>query len=204
MGEIVAVGSSKGYLATPDKGAGPAVIVITEPGSTEHGHHVADILAAEGFAGLAPELRNGEMAGDFTAALAFLKPHPAVRGHGVGVIGFGAGVGLALWLGAHRPEDVAAVVAFYGVIPKSAEESDWSRLSAAVQAHYGEDDPACPPEAVSALEVTLGKAGVSVETFTYPGAGTAFFDDTRPEAHVEEAARQAWIRTLELLRKHLG
>ena len=57
---------------------------------------------------------------------------------------------------------------------------------------------------MSALEATLGEAGVSVEMFTYPGAGPAFFDDTRPEGHVEEAARQAWIRTLEFLRKHLG
>ena len=204
MGETIAVGSSQGYLATPDKGAGPAVIVITEPASTEHAHRVAGILANEGFTALAPELRNGETAGDLGAALNFLKPHPAVRGHGVGVIGFGPGAGLALWLGAHRPEDVVAVVAFYWVIPEGAEQSDWSRLSAAVQGHYGEDDAACPPGAVSALEATLGEAGVSVETFTYPGAGRAFFDDTRPEAHVEEAARQAWIRTLEFLRKHLG
>jgi carboxymethylenebutenolidase len=40
--------------------------------------------------------------------------------------------------------------------------------------------------------------------FVYPCAGRAFFDDTRPDAYVEDAARQAWIRTLEFLRKHLG
>ena len=85
---------------------------------------------------------------------------------------------------------VVAVVPYHGVVPEGAVAPDWSRLSAAVQGHYGEDDPACPPEAVSALEAALGEAGVSVEMFVYPP--------------VEDAPRQAWIRTLEFLRKHLG
>ena len=97
-----------------------------------------------------------------------------------------------------------AVVPYYGVVPDGVEQPDWSRLSAAVQGHFGEDDPSCPPETVSALESALGEAGVPVEMFVYPGAGRAFFDDTRPDAYVEDAARQAWIRTLEFLRKHLG
>ncbi|HZI38640.1 MAG TPA: dienelactone hydrolase family protein [Acidimicrobiia bacterium] len=40
--------------------------------------------------------------------------------------------------------------------------------------------------------------------FVYPGARDAFFDETRSDAYLEDAARQAWIRTLEFLRKHLG
>ena len=122
----------------------------------------------------------------------------------MGVVGFAAGGGLALWLGTHRPEDVVAVVPYYGAVPDGGESLDWSRLRAAVQGHFGEDDPACPPEAVSALEAALGEAGVATEMFVYPGAGPAFFDDSRPDAHVEDAARQAWIRTLEFLRRHLG
>lgn len=192
MGETISVGSTDGYLATPEKGAGPAVLVITEPTSIEHGRRVCDLLAGEGFTALAPELRNGQTAGDLTAAIDLLKPHPAVRGHGVGIVAFSTGAGLALWLAAHRPDDVLAVDVYYGRMPDTAEPPDWSRLSAAVQGHYGEDDPATLP------------AGVSVEIFTYPLAGAGFFDDTRPDAHVEDAARQAWIRTLEFLRKHLG
>ena len=190
MGETIAVGSGRGYLATPEKGAGPPLVVIDEPGRADHGHDVCDRFAAEGFTALAPELRNGHTAGDLTAAIDVLKPHPAVRGQGVGVVGFATGAGLALWLGAHRPDDIVAVVPYHGVVPEGAEAPDWSRLSAAVQGHYGEDDPACPPEAVSALEAALGEAGVSVEMFVYPP--------------VEDAPRQAWIRTLEFLRKHLG
>jgi len=204
MGENIAFGSSGGYLAT-DKGAGPALIVIQERSSpADHGRDVCDRFGAEGFTALAPELHDGHTAADLVAAIDVLKPHPAVRGQGVGVVGFGMGAGLALWLGTHRPDDVLAVVPYYGVVPDGVEQPDWSRLAAAVQGHYGEDDPVCPPEAVTALERALGEAGVTVEMFVYPTAGPAFFDDTRPDAYVEDAARQAWIRTLEFLRKHLG
>jgi carboxymethylenebutenolidase len=204
MGENIAFGSSGGYLAT-DMGAGPALIVIPERRSAaHHARDLCDRFAAEGFTALAPELENGHTAEDLAAAIDMLKPHPAVRGHGVGVVGFDVGAGLALWLGTHRPDDIVAVVPFYGLVPPGGEQPDWSRLSAAIQGHFGEDDPTCPPEAIAALEDALGEAGVSVEMFTYPTAGPGFFDETRPDAYVEDAARQAWIRTLEFLRKQLG
>jgi carboxymethylenebutenolidase len=211
MAEI-AFGSTGGYLATPEKGAGPAVIVIAEPSTPpDHTHDVCERFAAEGFTALAPALgsptslpHGNPTASDLVAAIDLLEPHPAVRGQGVGVVGFAAGGELALWLALHRPDDVVAVVPFYRAVPEGADAPDWTRLAAPVQGHFGEDDPACPPEAVAALETTLGEAGVSAEMFVYPGARTAFFDDTRPDAYLEDAARQAWIRTLEFLRKHLG
>ena len=39
---------------------------------------------------------------------------------------------------------------------------------------------------------------MTVEFFNYPTAGPRFFEEDG------DAARQAWIRTLEFLRKHLG
>lgn len=180
------------YLATPDMGAGPGLIVIPED------RDLCDLLAAEGFTALAPELSPGQTAEELAAAIDFLKPHPAVRGQGIGVIGSGVGAGLALWLGTHRPHDVVAVVAVSGTVPPEAERPDWSRLAAAVQGHYGENDPTCPPDVIAALEESLGEAGVTVEFFVYPTAGPRFFEEDG------DAARQAWIRTLEFLRKHLG
>jgi carboxymethylenebutenolidase len=173
------------YLATPEKGAGPAVIVIPQ------NRELCDLLAAEGFTALAPELSPGHTAKDLAAAIDLLKPHPAVRGQGIGVVGSAAGAGLALWLATHRPEDVVAVVALSGTVPADAEQPDWSRLTAAVQGHFAEDDPAFSPDEFSA-------AGVTVERFTYPTAGPRFFEEDGDEA------RQAWIRILEFLRKHLG
>lgn len=180
------------YLATPEMGAGPALVVIPE------NRELCDLLAAEGFTALAPELSPGRTAEELAAAIEFLKAHPAVRGQGIGVIGSGAGAGLALWLGTHLPEDVVAVVAVSGAVPAEAERPDWSRLVAAVQGHFGEDDPSCPPDVIAPLEQSLGEAGVTAEFFTYPTAGPGFFEEDG------DAARQAWIRTLEFLRKHLG
>ena len=85
-----------------------------------------------------------------------------------------------------------------GIVPPEAEQPDWSRLAAAVQGHFGEDDLSRPPDVIAPLEESLGKAGVTVEFFTYPTAGPRFFEEDG------DAARQAWIRTLEFLRKHLG
>lgn len=67
-----------------------------------------------------------------------------------------------------------------------------------------ENDTFASPEHVAALETTLKDAGVEVEMFIYPGAEHAFFNDERPEVYAEGAARQAWIRALEVLREKLG
>jgi carboxymethylenebutenolidase len=194
------------YVATPEKGAGPALIVIPERSSAgEHARELCDRFGAEGFTAMVPVPEEGHTAADFAAAIDTLKSHPAVRGQGVGVVGFDAGAGLALWLGMHRPDDVVAVDMFYGLPPiEGGQRPDWSRLSAAIQGHFAEEDPTCPPEKIAALEEALGDAGVNVEMYTYPTTGPGFFDDSRSDAYDEDQARQAWIRTLEFLRKHLG
>jgi carboxymethylenebutenolidase len=227
MGEMVEFASNGstvgGYLATPEVGAGPGLIVIQEWwGLVDHIKDVCDRFAAEGFTALAPDLYHGQKATepddagklamsldveraarDLSGAADYLTAHGSVRGQGVGVVGFCMGGGLALWLATLRPDEVKAVVSFYG-IPRGAAQPDWSRMAAAVQGHYGEDDGSISPEHVAALEAQLREAGVEVEMFLYPGAGHAFFNDSRPEAYNEDAGRQAWIRTLEFLRKHLG
>lgn len=180
------------YLATPEMGAGPAVLVVPED------REFCDLLATEGFTAFAPDLSPGQTADELTAAIDFLKPHEAVRGQGIAVIGSGTGAGLALWLGTHRPDDVAALVAVSGAVPADAEQPDWTRLTAAVQGHFAESDPTCPPDIVEGLEKSLADAGVTVEFFTYPTDDPRFFDEDG------DTARQAWIRTLEFLRKHLG
>lgn len=163
-----------GYLATPEMGAGPAVLVIPED------RELCDLLATEGFTALAS-------ADDFAAAIDFLKPHPAVRGQGIGVVGLYAGVGPALALAADRSEDVAAVVVYGETIPDGTGQKDWAQLPAAVQGHFvGEESPP--------TDTPAGRT----EVFTYPTASPRFFEEDGDEA------RQAWIRTLEFLRKHLG
>jgi carboxymethylenebutenolidase len=229
MGQMVEFPSNGstggGYLAPAHEGAGLGVVVVQEWwGLVDHIVDVCDRFSTEGFTALAPDLYHGKTvpneepdearraimaldlpmaARDLSGAVDFLQAHDAVRGHGVAVVGFCAGGGLALWLATLRPDAVRAVVPFYGMAPPQAQP-DWSAMTAAVEGHYAEHDDLAPPEAVAAFEATLVDLGKDVRVFTYPGTHHAFFNDTRPEVHDEEAARQAWVRTLEFLRANLG
>ena len=214
-----------GYLAPAADGAGLGVVVIQEWwGLVPHIRDVCDRLAAEGFTALAPDLYHGRTvatdepdeaammamaldleraAGEMAQAGEYLAAHDSVRGKGLGVIGFCIGGGLALFLATVRPDLVKAAVPFYGILPRD-REPDWSRLEAAVEGHYAEDDDMAGPQVASDLEDRLTTLGKEVRMFVYPGTHHAFFNDTRPEVYDADAARQAWIRTLEFLRAKLG
>jgi carboxymethylenebutenolidase len=218
-------GTGGGWLEPAHGGAGLGVVVIHEWwGLVPHVKDVCARLADEGFTALAPDLYHGttvpngepdeaaraamaldlpRAARDLSGAVDHLQAHDAVRGHGVGVMGFCMGGGLAMWLATLRSDAVRAVVPFYGIAPRG-HEPDWSALTAAVEGHFAEHDERAGPEAVAALHARLEELGKDVRTFTYPGTRHAFFNDTRPEVYDEEAARQAWVRTLEFLRAKLG
>ena len=218
-------GTGGGYLAPAHEGAGLGVIVVQEWwGVVDHVVDVCERLSAEGFTALAPDLHYGRTVPDrdpddaakpamaldleraaraLSGAVDFLQDHRSVRGHGVAVMGFCMGGGLALWLATLRPDAVRAVVPFYGIAPDDSEP-DWSALTAAVEGHYAEHDDLADPESVAAFEAQLRELGKEVQVFTYPGTSRAFFDDPRPEVYDEDAARQAWVRTLEFLRARLG
>jgi carboxymethylenebutenolidase len=229
MGQMVEFPSNGatggGYLAAAHEGAGLGVIVVQEWwGLVDHIVDVCDRFAGEGFTALAPDLYHGKTvpnaepdeaakalmaldleraARDLSGAVDHLQAHEAVRGHGVAVVGFCMGGGLALWLATLRPDAVRAAVPYYGIAPRGAEP-DWSALSAAVEGHYAEHDDMASPEAVASFETRLADLGKDVRIFRYPGTSHAFFNDTRPEIYDEDAARQAWVRTLEFLRAKLG
>ena len=229
MGELVEFQSNgsttRAYLATGE-GAGPGLVVIQEWwGLVPHIEEVCDRFAAEGFTALAPDLFHGKTvpnsepdeaqkammamampraAKDLTGAVDYLVGHEAVRGQGVGVVGFCMGGGLALWLASLRPDQVRAVVPFYGAIPWPDAQPNWDRVKASVEGHYGEQDDWATPDLAEIIERQLAGRGREVRMFTYPGVGHAFFNDTRPEAYDEDSARQAWVRTLEFLRAKLG
>jgi carboxymethylenebutenolidase len=227
MGEIVEFPSNghtgSGYLARSVEGAGPGVVVIQEWwGLVPHIQDLCDRFAAEGFTALAPDLYRGrtttepdeagklmmamnleQAARDMGGAIDFLESSDAVRGEGVGVVGFCMGGGLALMLAVQRPGDVKAVVPFYGLIPWEGAQPDWSRLSAPVQGHYAEQDGFFTPELAAQLEGELKQLGKTVEFHQYD-ADHAFFNDTRPEVHDREASHVAWERTVDFFRSHLG
>jgi carboxymethylenebutenolidase len=227
MGEMVEFPSNgttgQGYLALPASGSGPGVVVIQEWwGLNPQIKEVCDRFAEEGFVGFAPDLYRGkattkedeagqmmmslnieQAAKDMAGAVDFLKRHDAVTGSGVGVTGFCMGGGLALWLATLRPDDVKAVVPYYGVIPWPAAQPDYSKLKSPVQGHYAENDDFANPETVRKLEEELKGHGARVEFFVYPGVGHAFTNHHRPEVFHEEHSRVAWDRTVAFFRENL-
>ena len=227
MGEMVTFPSNgktaQGYLAVPESGSGPGVIVIQEWwGLVDHIKDVADRFAEAGFIALAPDLYDGETtdepddaakkmmameldraARDMGGAIDYLVGHDAVSGEGVGVVGFCMGGGLTLWLATMRPE-ISAAVPFYGALPWEEVQPDFTTTRAAFLGHYAEDDDWATMESARGIEATLRGLGREATFHIYPGTGHAFFNDARPEAYAAEAARLAWDRTVAFFRAHLG
>ncbi len=214
-------GRTGGYLSLPESGRGPGVVVLQEWwGLVPHIKDVADRFAAEGFVALAPDLYHGDVARspdeagkmmmalniaqtekDLRGAVEYLLGQEATEGPSVGTVGFCMGGALSLYA-ASKNERVGACVVFYGIHPKV--EPDFEALRAPVLGLFAEKDKSVPPEAVRALEEKLREHGKAVETHIYPGTDHAFFNDTRPEVYDADAAADAWRRTIEFLRKHLG
>jgi carboxymethylenebutenolidase len=229
MGEMVTFpsngGVAQGYLAVPDRGPGPGVVVIEEWwGLNQQIKEVCDRYAGEGFVALAPDVYGREVpmdepdeaaqmmmalnieqaAKDLGGAVDYLRGGDAVTGSGIGVTGFCAGGGLALWLATLKPDAVTAVVPYYGLVPWPDAQPDYSKLQAAVQGHYAENDDFADPATVRKLEEELKGLGKDVEFYTYPGTGHAFTNHHRPEVFHEEHSETAWQRTVAFFRQQLG
>jgi carboxymethylenebutenolidase len=222
MGRDVTFPSNGGmcgaYYAPAD---GPGVLVIQEWwGLVPHIREVVDRVAAAGFAALAPDLFHGATttepdgagklmmamnmgvaARDMSGAIDFLRDETG-RDH-VGVVGFCMGGGLALVVATQRPDAVAAVAPFYGLIPWPDAQPEWSALTAVVRGQYAEHDEYFGPEPARAFEQQLRDLGKDVSFTIHPGVHHAFFNDHRPEVYDAVAASAAWDATIELFRSTL-
>jgi carboxymethylenebutenolidase len=217
--------TARGYLAAPEAGAGPGVVVLQEWwGLVPQIEGVCDRLATEGFVALAPDLYHGEIAEhtemdkagalmealppdraarDMSGAIDFLRAHPGTSSDRVGVIGFCMGGMLALMIAALAGDRVAAAVPFYGA-PLGEGGPDWSGLTAKVEGHFAENDDYFPPEAIRQLESTLRGMGKDVTFHFYPGTGHAFANEEDPVGTYDEAsATLAWERAIAHLRGNL-
>jgi carboxymethylenebutenolidase len=210
-----------GYLAIPDAGRGPGVLVIQEWwGLVDHIRDVCERFAREGFVALAPDLYRGDTTGDpdeagrlmmdleipraasdLDAATAALLGEDAVDGARVGAVGFCMGGQLALYAATRNPR-IGAVADFYGVHPNVT--LDLSGLEAPVLGIFAEKDAFVPPEAARKLEADLGGAGKRADFHVLDGVDHAFFNDTRPDVYDARAAAKAWSLTLNFLRAELA
>lgn len=224
MGELVEYkangGTANGYLAIPQQGSGPGLIVIQEWwGLVDHIKDVCERFAGEGFVALAPDLYHGkttkspdeagklmmalridEAEKDISGAIQSLQDHEATTNSKVGVVGFCMGGALALYT-ATKNANVGACVVFYGGFPKV--KPDLPNLQSPVLSLSGDKDKSVTPDVVHKLEQQLKSLGKKIDVVIYPNADHAFFNDTRPTVFQPEAAADAWQRTIEFLRKHL-
>jgi len=208
------------YLATPESGRGPGVLVIQEWwGLVPHIRDVCDRLAREGFVALAPDLYHGRATDDPDAAGRYmlgLEIPRALRdldaavgellnrdtvGSKVGVVGFCMGGQLALAAGCENAR-IGAVADFYGVHPDV--KLNLTNCKASVLAVFAEHDAFIPADVVEKLSTDLTAAGVSASVRTIEGAQHAFMNDTRPDVYDASAAAAGWAALLGLFRAELG
>jgi carboxymethylenebutenolidase len=213
-----------GYLAVPEGGGGPGVIVIQEWwGLVDHIREVTDRFAAEGFVALAPDFFHGVKTGepdeanrllmslamdraakDIEGAATYLSDLELVESSGIGVVGFCMGGSLALW-SATIAENIHAAVGFYPAIPWDKMGPDWGNYAGKVaEIHCSEEDGTSDAEGIQLAKRGIEAAHGEVKLYDYPGTHHAFFNDHRPEVHDADAADLAWTRTIELLHSHLG
>jgi carboxymethylenebutenolidase len=222
----------RSFLALPD-GEGelrPGVLVIHELlGLNDDIRRIARRFAASGYAALAPDLFDGlgpkplcilrtvlayrEGGGRalvaIEAAREWLAAHGEVDASRLGVAGFCMGGGFALLLGM-RP-GVRAAAAFYGDVPRNAEDL---KGVCPVVAGYGAQDRIYGAKGVL-LEGHLRSLGVPHDVKTYFDAGHSFMSQYRGATallgamgplrarHVEGAAEDSWSRMLAFFAEYL-
>ena len=191
-------GAFRGYLALPEAGTGPGLVIAQEIFGINHTmREVADYYAEEGYVVLVPDLFWRQEPGvelgyseadwqrafalyggfdeakgmqDMQTAIDALRARAEVTEKKVGVLGFCLGGKLA-YLSACRT-DADAVVGYYGVgIDAALDEAD--KIQCPLTLHIAELDKFCPPEARDRILAALkGRPGVSL--YVYPGMDHAF------------------------------
>jgi carboxymethylenebutenolidase len=227
MGERVTYpsngGTSDGYLALPESGSGPGVVVIQEWwGLVPHIESLVDRFASAGFVALAPDLYHGAQAGepddavrllmgmamdqaakDIAGAADYLAGRSEMTGR-VGAVGFCMGGSLALW-SATLSDRIVAAVGFYPSMPWARMSPTWANYAGKAALIHGDGEHArADSEGIRAAVKAIEAAGGEVTVHDYPATHHAFFNDDRPEAYDADAAASAWARTLELLRARLA
>ncbi|HEX6291912.1 MAG TPA: dienelactone hydrolase family protein [Herpetosiphonaceae bacterium] len=211
--------SACGYLAMPERGEGPGVLVLHAWwGLNDTMRAICTRLAEAGFVAFAPDLYHGKVAetiadaealgaaldanhvqakAEIAEAARFLTSRFGQGEGGLAVMAFSLGAYYALDLAAADPDHIRAVVLFYGT-----GGGDFSAARAAYLGHFAANDEFEPLSQVDELEESLKRAGRPVTFYRYSDTGHWFFEPDRAEAYNPAAASLAWDRTLAFLRRH--
>lgn len=213
----------EGYLAIPESGSGPGVLVIQEWwGLVPHIRSVVERLAEAGFVAMAvdhyrgvettePDEANKLMMGlqvaaaaaDIAAGADYLLSRDDVTSSSVGSVGFCMGGGLSLL--APTVSAVSSAVAFYPAMPWPDFHPDWAQYAGkAALIHKAEADEAHAGPKIAEYTEAIRAAGGEVSIFDYPGSDHAFFNDDRPEVFNADHAAAAWQRSIDFFRARLS
>jgi carboxymethylenebutenolidase len=218
-------GTFRGYLAKPEKGSGPGILLLQEIfGVNAYIRNVADYYAEEGYVVLAPDLfwrldpgveldpasqfdkamalyeqlDVAKAVEDIAATVAALRARPECAGK-IGALGFCLGGALAYLAAAEAGVDCA--VGYYGVgIERRLDLAP--RITCPLVLHFAANDRFVPEAARE--QVRAAFAGrPDVEIHVYPGVDHAF---ARPGGHAynKPAAMMAHSRSLALFRRVMG
>jgi carboxymethylenebutenolidase len=217
-------GSFRAYLATPEQGSGPGIVLLQEIfGINRYIRDVADAYAEEGYVVLAPDLfwrlepgveldESGfekafalyqkfdvpKAVEDIVASVAALRAQPVCKGK-IGALGFCLGGKLAYLAAAEAGVDCA--VGYYGVAIEQQLDLV-PKIKCPLVLQFAAEDKFVPAAAVA--EIRKAFAGrEEVEIHVYPGVDHAF---ARPGGHAwnKPAALMAHSRSIALFRRVMG
>lgn len=206
------------YLTRPKaSGKYGSIIVIHENrGLNPHIKDIARRIAKAGFIALAPDALSpfggtpantddaralfskidpAKNLNNFLNAQKYLKAQKESNGK-TGCVGFCWGGALTNRIAVNSPE-LNAAVAYYGGQPDAA---DVPKIKAKMLLHYAGLDTRVNA-GIPAYEAALKAAGINYQLFIYEGVQHAFNNDTGGERYNEEAAKLAWVRTMDLFNK---
>lgn len=225
--QTVAYGEGKGtnltgFLAMPADATEPlpGLIVVHEWwGLNDNMKAMARQLAAEGYVALAVDLYDGSVAqtpeearvlmtrvvqapdaarANLRQAYQYLKKYAFAPK--VGSIGWCLGGGWSLQTALMFPDDLDAMVMYYGQLVLDPEEL--AKVNAPILGFFGELDESIPVQDVQSFRETLRRLGKQSEVLIYPGAKHAFANPSGGN-YDAKAADDAWQKTLSFLSANL-
>ncbi len=199
----------------------PAVIMIHEWwGLNDEIRARADRLAAQGYIVLAVDLFGGQTASDPAVARklmlsvvedpdaadenirsAFAFVSDVAGAPRVGAVGWRFGGTWALNTAMLFPEELDATVIYYG--PVTSDEDRLRPVATPILGLFAGDDVSIKIDTVEEFQAALERLRKEYDIQIYAGVGQRFASESAPN-YDENAADDAWNRTLEFLERHLG
>lgn len=220
-------GKLPGFLARPSSGGPhPGVVVVMEAfGLNNHIKSVAERVAAEGYAVVAPnlyhraegkqvvgydelpaaiglmtQLSDANIVTDMKATIDYLQKQPFAKADKIGVTGFCMG-GRVSFLTACNNAAVKAAAPFYGGgIGGLLDQA--GGIKAPLLLFWGENDAFIPMDEVKKVEARLEELGKTAQSIVYPGAPHGFFCNER-DSYRADAAADAWEKLKKFFATHL-